>query len=185
MKQTIKTLAIALGATVVMAGCRSEKKDTHTIIATKPAPKEPKAPVKMQEYTQETDFTLVGSKLHCTIHRTPSDSLAKVKDEGGQQYIDNQITLSLTRTDGTTFLKRTFTKASFNDCLDDDYRKRGVLMGFVFDKVDNNRALFAASVSHPGADDEYIPIVVTITPQGAVSMARDTEMDTSGNEDEE
>lgn len=180
MKQTAAVLALAL-CIPVLSGCGG-KKETSTIIAPKPTKKAPKAPIRSQEYTQEAQLTLAGSRLECHIRRTPADSLAKVKDETGQLYVDNEVTLTLTRADGSVFLRRTFTKASFDEWLDDDYRRHGVLMGFVFDKVEDGRARFAASVSHPTSEDEYIPIVVTVTPQGAVSMARDTEMDTSGNE---
>lgn len=183
MNHSAAFLALALGA-LALTGC-SEKKDTRTIIATKPAKKAPQSPIRSQEYTQEATLTLAGTKLLCTIHRAPADSLAKVKDETGQLYVDNQVELTMTRPDGSVFLKRTFTKTSFDGCLDDDYRRHGVLMGFVFDKVEEGRARFAASVSHPQSEDEYIPIVVTITPQGAVSMQRDTEMDTNGETEEE
>lgn len=180
MTNRLTFAALAL-AGLALSGCK-EQKPTNTIITTKPAKPAPKAPVRMQEYTQEADMKLSGIALHCTIHRTPADSVAMVSDEEGQKYVDNEVTLSIRRKDGSVFLDRRFTKSSFDACLDDFYRKRGVLQGFVFDRVDANRALFAASVGNPQSDDEYIPIVVSITPQGAVSMARDTEMDTSGGE---
>lgn len=179
----MRKTAVALALLSLLTGCK-EKKHTRTIIATKPVKEVSQAPVRSQEYTQEADFALSGSALHCTIHRQPADSLKKVKDESGQLFVDNEVSLSLTRKDGSVFLKRTFTKASFDECLDDDFRKRGILMGFVFEKVEDNRAYFAASVSHPLADDEYIPIRVTITPQGGVTIERDTQMDTNGEEEE-
>lgn len=183
MKHIVTAIAVA-SLCLGLTGC-GKKKETQTIIATKPVKKKPQAPIRMQEYKQEADFKLVGSQLHCLVQRTPADSLAKVKDENGQQYVDNQVQLVITRADGSTFFKRTFTKASFDDCLNDDYRRRGILEGFVFDRVEGNSALFAASVSHPQSDDEYIPIVVTLTSTGNLSIARDTQMDTSGSEEEE
>ena len=107
-----------------------------------------------------------------------------VKDETGQKYVDNNISLVITRGDGSTFFKRTFTKASFDSCLDDDYRKTGILEGLVFDRVDGNTLRFAASVSHPGTD-EYIPIVLVIDRFANVSIKRDTQLDTNAEEEDE
>ena len=91
---------------------------------------------------------------------------------------------TITRDDGSTFFSRTFTKKSFDSCLDDDYRNTGILEGLVFDKVSNGTLRFAASVSHPGTD-EYIPIVLTIDRFANVSIKRDTQLDTSSEEEED
>ena len=107
-----------------------------------------------------------------------------VKDETGQKYYDNIISLTITRDDGSTFFSRTFTKQAFDSCLDDDYRNTGILEGLVFDKVSNGTLRFAASVSHPGTD-EYIPIVLTIDRFANVSIKRDTQLDTSSEEEED
>ena len=52
-------------------------------------------PVKMQEYVDERDIQWIGRTYHVAIHRQPADSLAKVKDETGQQFVDNIITHEL------------------------------------------------------------------------------------------
>ena len=75
---------------------------------------------------------------------------------------------------------RVFTKADFVAQLDDDYRKTGILEGIVYDKTDGNNIIFAGSVSHPQTD-EYIPLVVSVSNFGEVSIRRDDQMDTSGS----
>jgi len=104
-----------------------------------------------------------------------------VEDEMGQKFVDNRITLRIIRSDGSVFFSRTFTKAAFDAQLDDDYRQTGILEGIVFDQVDGHNLVFAGSVSHPQTD-EYIPLVITVSNFGDVSIKRDDQMDTSGNE---
>ena len=64
--------------------------------------------------------------------------------------------------------------AAFDACLDDDYRKTGILEGFVFDKAEGNNLYFAASVCHPQTD-EYIPLQVTLTNFNELHITRDNE----------
>ena len=85
---------------------------------------------------------------------------------------------------GSVFFSQTFTKASFNDYLDDDYRATGILEGLVFDRVDGHQLIFAGSVSHPQTD-EYIPLVVTLSNFGDVTISLDTQRDTSGSGEEQ
>lgn len=179
-----KTLIMAgFAATLLGVACKETKKSTDIIIK-KEVTKKPAAPIRMQEYNQTTSTTLGGSALSCTIHRLPDDSLAMVKDETGQKFVDNSISLVITRNDGSTFFSRTFTKASFDSCLDDDYRQTGILEGLVFDRAEDNMLRFAASVSHPGTD-EYIPIVMTIDRFANVAIKLDTQLDTSADEDDD
>lgn len=166
-----------------VAGCGGKKSDDN-IITEKVVEKAPSGPIRMQEYTQTKDIEWLGTTYRCEIRRTPDDSLAMVTDENGQKFVDNRISLRVKRKDGSTFFDRTFTKASFDASLDDDYRRTGILEGLVFDKVEGSSLVFAASVSHPQTD-EYIPLVVTVSRMGSVSIVRDTQMDTSAEEEEE
>ena len=106
----------------------------------------------------------------------------KVQDETGQKFVDNRITLRVIRADGSVFFKKVFTKGNFDAQLDDDYRKTGILEGLVFDKVDGNNLVFAGSVSHPQTD-EYIPLVVTVSNFGNISIKRDDQMDTNSTQE--
>lgn len=181
MRKTFLLACVALA--VAFVACKETKKSTD-IIVKKEVKTEPSAPIRMQDYNQETEADLGDSHLTCAIHRSPDDSLQMVKDESGQPFVDNSISLVITRQDGSTFFKRTFTKAAFDSCLDDDYRKTGILEGLVFDRVDGQTLRFAASVSHPGTD-EYIPIVLTIDRFANVSIKRDTQLDINAQEEED
>lgn len=126
----------------------------------------------------------MGKNYQLQLKRVPDDSLQMVKDENGQKFIDNRVTLRILRADGSVFLSRSFTKAAFERFLDDDYRRTGILEGFVYDRVDGSQILFAASVCHPQTD-EYIPLVVTVNNFGEVNIRLDNEMDTNGGNDEQ
>ena len=177
MKKEIRIIMAAVLAMLVI-GC-GEKKKHDDIIATRPEAPKPQAPVKMQDYRQVTDIKWLDKNYQVEVIRTPDDSLRMVKDETGQKFVDNRISLRIIRADGSVFFKRTFTKAAFENLLNDDYRKTGILEGLVYDKVEGNNVFFAASVCHPQTD-EYIPLVVTVSNFGAVGIKLDTELDTNG-----
>ena len=181
MKRLFQTLTIA--ALMLLVGC-SQKKNNDDIIAPKPEVVKPQAPISMQEYNQTSDVEWLGKHYQVVIHRVADDSLKMVKDENGQKFVDNRIHLKVIRQDGSVFFSQTFTKASFNDYLDDDYRATGILEGLVFDRVDGHQLIFAGSVSHPQTD-EYIPLVVTLSNFGDVTISLDTQRDTSGSGEEQ
>lgn len=176
-----QVLTVIVLATMLMAGC-GKKKQAEDIIVPKVEVTKPQGPIRMQEYKQTKDVNWLGRPYQVEVLRVPDDSLRMVKDEYGQQFVDNRITLRILRSDGSTFFNRSFTKAAFENYLDDDYRRTGILEGFVYDKVEGAQMVFAASVCHPQTD-EYIPLVVTVSSQGEVGIRRDTEMDTYGNEE--
>ena len=182
----MKRIALVLTAVLsvgLLTGCK-QKKQTEDIIVRKVEAPKPQAPIRMQEYSQVKDEKWLDREYQIDIRRVADDSLRMVKDETGQQYVDNRISLKVIRQDGSVFFSRTFTKASFNDYLDDDYRATGILEGLVFDRVEGNYLIFAGSVSHPQTD-EYIPLVITLSNFGDVDISRDTQMDTNGDEDDQ
>ena len=184
--ETMKRIALVLTAVLsvgLLTGCK-QKKQTEDIIVRKVEAPKPQAPIRMQEYSQVKDEKWLDREYQIDIRRVADDSLRMVKDETGQQYVDNRISLKVIRQDGSVFFSRTFTKASFNDYLDDDYRATGILEGLVFDRVEGNYLIFAGSVSHPQTD-EYIPLVITLSNFGDVGISRDTQMDTNGDEDDQ
>ena len=166
-----KIIIAFIAVPLLLASCGKKKQSNDIIVQNVETPK-PQAPIRMQDYRQTTDVQWLGKQYQVEVARTASDSLAMVKDEIGQQFVDNRITLKVIRQDGTVFCTKTFTKAAFASCLDDDYRKTGILEGFVFDRAEGNQLFFAASVSHPQTD-EYIPIVVTLSNFGEVGVSRD------------
>jgi hypothetical protein len=171
-----KNVILALIAVpCLLASCGQKKQHDDIIVQQTETPK-PQAPIRMQDYKDVKDVQWLGKQYQIEVSRTADDSLKMVKDETGQKFVDNRITLRVIRTDGSVFCSKTFTKAAFDACLDDDYRKTGILEGFVFDKVEGNQLFFAASVCHPQTD-EYIPMVVTISNFGEVGISKDQQME--------
>ena len=180
LEQDMKRLyqILPLAALLLLTGC-SQKKKSDDIIATKPEVIKPQAPIRMQEYKQTTDVAWLGKNYQVEVHRVADDSLKMVKDENGQKFVDNRISVKVMRSDGSVFFSRSFTKAAFESYLNNDYRQTGVLEGLVYDKVEGNNLFFAASVSHPQTD-EYIPLVVSVSNFGEVGIRLDTDLDTNG-----
>ena len=170
--RTILTLSI-VGLITVSCG---KKKQHDDIIVQETETPQPQAPIRMQDYKDIKDVQWLDKQYQVEVTRTADDSLKMVKDETGQQFVDNRITLRIIRSDGSIFCTKTFTKSAFDGCLDDDYRKTGILEGFVFDKAEGNQLFFAASVCHPQTD-EYIPMVVTVSNFGEVGIAKDQQME--------
>ena len=170
--KAILTLSL-VGLITVSCG---KKKQHDDIIVQETETPQPQAPIRMQDYKDIKDIQWLDKQYQIEVTRTADDSLKMVKDETGQQFVDNRITLRIIRSDGSIFCTKTFTKSAFDGCLDDDYRKTGILEGFVFDKAEGNQLFFAASVCHPQTD-EYIPMVVTVSNFGEVGIAKDQQME--------
>ena len=171
-----KNIIIALIAVpLLLSSCGKKQQHEDIIVQDTEAPK-PQAPIRMQDYRQATDVQWLGKQYQVEVSRTADDSLRMVKDEYGQQFVDNRISLRIIRSDGSIFFQKSFTKVAFDKCLDVDYRATGILEGFVFDKAEGNQLFFAASVCHPQTD-EYIPMVVTVSNFGEVGIAKDQQME--------
>lgn len=178
-------LLIAASAFVVLSSCK-EKKPSEEIIVTKYVVKAPEAPIKMSVDKRENQVEWMGKPYTVVVERMPSDSLPMVKDEDGQLYVDNRVSLKVIRGDGSVFCTKTFTKASFASYLDDDYRATGILGSFWFTEADDQELEFAVCVNHPQSDDEFIPLKLTLDRQGGISIKRDSDLDINGgsNDDE-
>ena len=88
--------------TLVLVACGGKKKSDNIIAERVEQPK-PQEPVRLQSYTDDRDVKWIGRTYHISINRQPSDSLPMVKDEVGQQFVDNVITLVVSRDNGSVF----------------------------------------------------------------------------------
>ena len=130
---------------------------------------------RMQPSKMEQTITFKGKDYQSLVNRVPNDSLARVKNDMGDVFVDNTITLRLTRGNEIIFNK-SFTKHSFSSLISADFMKRAILEGMVFDKTTTQGFVYAVSVSYPQTD-LYIPISVTITPDGKMSMVKEELME--------
>ena len=177
-KNWLKTGLIAALLSVAVGGCK-EKKQTTDIITTKPKVEAPKPVQEIGDYDQDVTVDWGGSNYTVRMQRLADRSLPIVDDGLGNRYFDNQITVRVTRNDGSEFFARTFKKSDFSTYIDGSFDKNCALLGIVFDKVEDGVLRFAASVGSPDkASDEYIPLVLKISRSGSVSISKDTQFDT-------
>jgi hypothetical protein len=176
MKRIVIALSVAVAALMLVA-CK-DKKNNETIITQRVVKSASTGPIRMPANTDSREVSWIGKTYQLTIHRQPADSLSMVKDDMGQQYIDNVFQLTVARQDGSVFFSQRFVKNDFARLIGDDFRKTGILEGFVFDKADGDWLVFGASVGHPQTD-EYIPLVIRLSRMGVLEVRQDQEMDTT------
>lgn len=170
-----------LMAVAALAAC-GKKKENDNIIVKKPTIVAKKPIQRVGDYSQTTPIEWGSANYSITVERKADAQLDIVDDGAGNRYYDNLITVHIVRQDGSDFFNRTFTKHDFASYVDETYRS-GALLGIVFDKVEDGVLRFAASVGSPDKiSDEYVPLVLKINRFGEVSMNRDTELDTVGND---
>ena len=178
MKRVCIVFSVVVAA-LVLGACGSKKK-SEDIITQRVVKAAPRGPIRMPENNDQRDVNWIGKTYHITIHRVPADTLSMVKDDTGQQYVDNVFTLTVSRQDGSVFFTRKFVKTDFARLVGDDFRRTGILEGFVFDKANGDWLEFGASVGRPQTD-EYIPLVVRLSRMGDVDMKVDTQLDTNSD----
>ena len=90
-----KNLILALIAVpCLLASCGQKKQHDDIIVQHTEAPK-PQAPIRMQDYKDVKDVQWLGKQYQVEVSRTADDSLRMVKDENGQKFVDNRITLKV------------------------------------------------------------------------------------------
>ena len=177
MKQICILAALAL---VLLAGCKSEKKDAQEQakqIFQIESVDQKTGVQRMQVSRIQQEITCKGKKFKLSVERTPSENLPQVKSEMGV-FVDNQIKVKITRENGTSLLERTFTKNDFAAHLSEKYLNASVLEGLVFDDVrtENKKEItLAASVSYP-MTDLYVPFTLVVTQDGKLSISKDESM---------
>ncbi|KAA6336474.1 hypothetical protein EZS27_015363 [termite gut metagenome] len=127
------------------------------------------------EIVQDTQIiTLNNTKYHSYITRTPNDSLPYVTGKDGITYVDNTITLRITRGNVPIF-NRTFTKNNFATLVNDEFLREATLEGMVYDKTTPEGIKYAVSLCYPQTD-LYMPVSITIDIHGRMEMIQAEEM---------
>lgn len=167
---------------LLTTACES-KPQTTDIIARKPVKAAPLPVQKMGDYVQKRTVEWLGANYEVCVERKADSEMPLALDEQGNKYYDNRITLSIQRPDGTEFFRQTFTKNYFASYVDEANMK-GALLGIVFDRAEGASLWFAASVGSPDKmSDEYVPLLLKISRGGDISIARDTQLDTTNADD--
>ena len=177
MKQMLLYTLLA-AVIMTMGACKEKKQMPDVLITDKYEPKKLQAPIRMPENNQVNTVNWQGHPYQVEIRRVADDSLAMLKDDNGQEYVDNRIDLTIKRQDGSVFFSQIFTKSSFVACLEEPFRGSGQLTSIRFDSVDNSAIEFTVVIGLPDAvDDLFVPLEMTVDRQGFVKIEQDNDMD--------
>ena len=172
----------ALALAIAVVSCKQDKR-TGDIITKKPVAEVHKTIQKTGDYSQTRHVNWLGNNYSIVVQRLAETSSTVVDDASGNKYYDNKIIVRILRTDGTEFFKREFKKSDFSSYIDNSYNEKGVLLGVVFDRAEGDNMYFAASVGSPDKlSDEYVPLEVKVSRTGSVSILKDTQQDTGGQQ---
>ncbi len=179
MNKILSYPLIALTLVALSASC-SDKKPSNVIITKKqPIIVKSSKPKKMGDYAQTRSVEWIGNK-YTIVSKLTADTSLPLASDGPYKYYDNSISIRIVRANGTEFFSRTFQKSDFKNYVDDYYYSSGALLGIVFVKAEGNNLVFAASVGNPDkSSDEYMPMILKVNNFGAVSITKDSQLDTA------
>lgn len=166
MKKTL-SLALAITMAAAVTSCKEEKKSDDIIIDTI-ITEQQTGPQHMSKEEHDGSVTWIGGAEY-TYHivREACDSLGTTENNG-QEYYNNTVKLTVHRADGTTFFKKTFTKANFAPAMPKKYRDTGILLGMNLEKVDGNVLRFVVNVGSPDeSNEEFVYVLMTLDNYGA------------------
>lgn len=167
MKKTILLSLCVAALTMSVTSCK-EKKKSDDIIIDKYVTVELKDPIRLAPDERNTGVAWLDKEYSVNVSRTAVDSLPKLKDETGQLYVDNKVTITIRRNNGSTFWAKTFTKKTFSSYIDADFYENGYLENIVFQGIDDNKLKFGVAISRPGSEDEFIPLDMWIDRNGGM-----------------
>ena len=165
---------------VLLSACSSQKKgdgdDIHVLMKDSV---DSHGLQRMQVSDTKTTFTYAGRDYQSNVVRRPDDALPVVTNEQGDRFVDNSISLRIT-SDGKLVIDKVFTKESFASLVEAKFLRHSILEGLVYDKTTPQGIVYAASVCYPQTD-LYIPLSLTITPDGKIVMAKQELMEDFGD----
>ncbi len=172
MKTNITTLALLTLLLTLLSSCH-EKKTTRTIKTKIESPHVVAETQTMPPLSTTLHFSWGGSSCDATITRTADQQLDLVSDADGNHYYNNVIRLTIS-SPSKKILDREFHSSDFKNYIDNSYLQTShtAMLNIGFSEVDDNRAVFVATIGSPDdMDDEYMLVQVRVTPQGGVSFA--------------
>ena len=149
MKKLIYLLAYCFF--IVITACGGNKKAEEKSLLIMQDSVDARGLQRMQVSKADVDLKFKGKEYHSFISRTPDEDLPR-----GNEQIFNM----------------TFTKRNFVSIVGEDFLAKSILEGMVYNKTTPQGIVYAASVCYPQTD-LYVPISITITADGKMTMARE------------
>lgn len=183
MKKSVYVLMCV--SLMLLAGCSSQKKNEKDLLQAQMQDSVAKsgAPSRMQVSDVKTTFSYRGKEYKSSVMRRPDETLPIVNNGQGENFVDNSIALRLI-CGNKVVVDKVFTKQSFASLVDAQFMQYAVLEGLVYDQTTPQGILYAASVGYPQSD-LYVPIRLTITADGQISMSKEELMDDYPETEEE
>lgn len=172
---------------LVLSSCNKKEQTSDIIVEKITEETPPSSPTSMHEFRSATSVDWLGKTYRVIVERKIDTSLPIITDDTGAKYYDNRITMSVLRPDSTTFFSRDFVKTDFDKYIEQPgYIEKSALLGFILEKADGDKLQFAASVGDPDVlSDEYVPIIITLSSMGKVTIAKDNRLDSYEETDDE
>lgn len=175
----MKGITLFLCSMLLFTAC-GKKKDNDTIIVKMEQPKAPAGVKKQQDFESSYQAKWGDKNYTIKVKRVCDTSLPQISDDKGQKYYDNKFLLTITREDASVFCEHIFSKADFVGHCSSECGRQGSMLGLVFDRVDNDALVFAASLGSPDQlSDEFEPFILKISRFDDVKIERDTNPDDS------
>lgn len=129
------------------------------------------APQRMQVSDTKMTITYKGKEYRSSVVRRPDESLPVVKNEQGEEFVDNSIALRIT-CGGKSIVDKVFTKESFASLVDAKFMRHAILEGLVYDRTTSGGIVYAASICYPQTD-LYVPLRLTVSADGKISVTKE------------
>lgn len=138
-------------------------------------------PQKMPKSESKVNLSYKGKEYVSIITRQPDEKQPYVKTQQGDVFIDNLITLQIKSGD-KTIVNKEFVKTNFSSLINARFMNYAILEGLIYTETTSNGFVYVASVSYPQSD-LYVPIKLTVTPDGNIKMEKEELLDSQEIED--
>lgn len=163
-------LPVVLLAGIAFISC-GKKQQPEDIIIEKVIDKPQSGPKKAAKADGSGTFEMSGQSYSYNITYETLDSDPLIENNG-ESYYDNAATLTITRSDGSEFCRKTVSKSSFAGYLSDYMKEHGVFLSMVHEKTENGQMYFVASIGSPDESyEEFVMYYYIIDGNGGVTTA--------------
>ena len=160
-----------------LTACNSSTKKSQVQLTEMSSDEKPSEQPKAMSSIELVDIIQVKKEPYeYKIMRRCDQNLPLITNAEGQSYYDNRIILRLSYQHQVRY-ERVFTKQDFAQLVNARFLKHARFEGMAFDCVtDAGTIRFTASLTYPESD-LYVPIRITLTTQGKMTMECDETMD--------
>ena len=138
-------------------------------------------PQKMPKSESKINLNYKGKAYVSIITRRPDERQALVKNQQGDTFIDNLITLHI-KSDDKTIVNKEFVKTDFASLINARFMNNAILENLIYTETTTEGFVYVASISYPQSD-LYVPIKLTVTPNGNIKMEKEELLDSQEIED--